>query len=1039
MIRRLPFGGAAAGLAALLAGPPALAAERSTPIIFDQPGQPLARALLAVSERAGVVVLAPSVLVAGRAAPALRGSMTLETALRTLLAKTPLDFVVGADGVVTIVPASPKARTVSRPSPMKAPTPPRTEEDEPSEVDTVRVLASAGADQPASLRRRTPSPIDILTDEEIARSGALSLGDALRDLPGASAVPDGGETRQIAIRGVSGRFTRVRINGMETLATFGGANAGGGTNRGRSFDYNVFAADLFKQIRLQKTASADVDEGSLGSTIDIRTRSPFDLPDRSALFYVEQTYNSRSERVAPRGSVVLSRRLADDRLGVLVSAAYSRRYAVDAGSTAGGWQSGDALYPGFGSTTGGASLDEVNRALHARIPRLELMTASQSRLGLTTSLDWRPSARTRISLDLLYASLESKRNEYLLESFTFRTAGACGPTAPPACGLNAVTAINPVITQSRPGLPVLIAGRFDGVDVKSEARYDELDTIFRQTTLSVKQQLPGGVEAALLAGFSRSDFSNPVQNTLHLDQYGVKGFTYDFRDRTRPVVGYGDAVLDQASHWTLSEFRDDPNWVDNSFKTAGLDLRGALPAGLEWRAGLLHKDYRTKAVTLTRSNGTIANLNGEIPAVIGAVPIAAYTRLVGAGASFGAVAPPSSWLAPDVVRALDLLRKTCAAARCDAFRLGPEPVAATNYTIGELDDAAYVLLSRPRSPGRRFWGDVGLRLARTAQASHSPQVQNDGALSPVSAKRSYNDLLPSANLVWEASPDLVLRFGAAKVMARPDLPDLRSLRPGFTISTTSLKALSAGDPDLRPTHATNLDLTAEWFSKGGAVVSVAAYHKSIASIVQQTITQPALFSSNPYGLPDSVAVQACAGAVGCDPALPIWQFVRPANTGKGRLDGLEVSAAAPLGAPGSALASWRLQGSLAYTRSKVLYRMPSGVFEPVEDALGGPRVVGNLTLIYDGRRWDARVGVSYRGRYLSAIPALTGGDSEGFAALSILDASFRYKLSPQLTLAADLNNLTDVVMRQFVDRSEIPNYQHRTGRDVRVGLRFRYN
>lgn len=1038
MMRRLPFG-VAAGLAALLAGAPVLAAQRSALIAFDQPGQPLAQALLAVSERAGVVVLAPSTLVAGRTAPALRGSMTLEAALRALLAKGPLGFVVGVDGVVTIVSTSSEARAVSRAAPPKSPAPRPMDEDAPSEVAAVRVLAPAGADQPSSLRRRTPSPIDILTDEEIARSGAIGLGDALRDLPGASAVSDGGETRQIAIRGVSGRFTRVRINGMETLATFGGANAGGGTNRGRSFDYNVFAADLFKQIRLQKTASADVDEGSLGSTVDIRARSPFDLPDHSALLYVEQTYNSRSDRMAPRGSIVLSRRLADDRIGVLVSAAYSRRYAVDAGSTAGGWQSGEALYPGFGSTTGGASLAEVNAALHARIPRLELMTASQSRLGLTGSLDWRPSDRTRVSLDLLYASLESKRNEYLLESFTFRTAGACGPGAPPACGLNAVTAIDPVITQFRPGLPVLIAGRFDGVDVKSEARYDELDTIFRQTTLSLQRQLPGGIEANLLAGFSRSDFSNPVQNTLHLDQYGVKGFAYDFRDPTRPVVDYGDAVLEQASRWTLSELRDDPNWVDNSFRTAGLDLSGPFGADLEWRAGVLHKDYRTKAVTLTRSNGTIANLNGVIPAVIGALPVSTYTRLVGAGAAFGAVAPPSSWLAPDVARALDLLRKTCAAAGCDAFRLGPEPVAATNYAIRELDDAAYVLLSRPRGAGRRLWGDVGLRFARTAQDSRSPQVLRDGALVPVSARRSYDDLLPSANLVWEPSPDLVLRFGAAKVMARPDLPDLRSLRPGLTISTTSLKALSAGDPDLRPTRATNLDLTLEWFPKGGAAVSLAAYHKSIASIVQQTITQPAPFSSNPYGLPDSVAVQACAGAVGCDPGLPIWQFVRPANTGGGRLDGFEVSAAASLGPPGGALGSWRLQGSLAYTRSKVRYRMPSGAFEPIEDALGGPRVVGNLTLIYDGRRWDARVSLNHRGRYLSAIPALTGGDSEGFAAQSTLDASFRYRLSPQLTLAADLNNLTDVVMRQFVDRSEIPNYQHRTGRDVRVGLRFRYN
>jgi iron complex outermembrane receptor protein len=115
----------------------------------------------------------------------------------------------------------------------------------------------------------------------------------------------------------------VRINGMEALATYGGANAGGGTNRGRAFDYNVFAADLFRQIRLQKTASADVDEGSLGATIDLQTRSAFDARDKSATLTVEGAYNSRSELASPRITAMVSRRLLGDRLGLLVSAAYS--------------------------------------------------------------------------------------------------------------------------------------------------------------------------------------------------------------------------------------------------------------------------------------------------------------------------------------------------------------------------------------------------------------------------------------------------------------------------------------------------------------------------------------------------------------------------------------------------------------------------------------------------------------------------------------------------------------------------------------------
>jgi hypothetical protein len=89
---------------------------------------------------------------------------------------------------------------------------------------------------------------------------------------------------------------------------------------------------------------------------------------------------------------------------------------------------------------------------------------------------------------MLYSELGSKRDEYLLETFTLRTSGACAASPDPACGLNATKVTDAVITSPRAGLPVLIAGTFDNVDIKSEARRDELKTIFRQTTLLATQR-----------------------------------------------------------------------------------------------------------------------------------------------------------------------------------------------------------------------------------------------------------------------------------------------------------------------------------------------------------------------------------------------------------------------------------------------------------------------------------------------------------------------------------------------------------------------
>ena len=84
------------------------------------------------------------------------------------------------------------------------------------------------------------------------------------------------------MRGLGSQFTRVRINGLEALATTGGTDSSGGNNRSRGFDFNVFASELFNSITVRKSSSADVDEGSLGATVDLQSGRPFDYKGLTA-------------------------------------------------------------------------------------------------------------------------------------------------------------------------------------------------------------------------------------------------------------------------------------------------------------------------------------------------------------------------------------------------------------------------------------------------------------------------------------------------------------------------------------------------------------------------------------------------------------------------------------------------------------------------------------------------------------------------------------------------------------------------------------
>ena len=77
--------------------------------------------------------------------------------------------------------------------------------------------------------------VDAIVAEDIADFPDLNLAESLQRIPGIAIDRQAGEGRRITVRGLGGDFTRVRVNGMEVLATSGGSDASGG--RSRRFGY----------------------------------------------------------------------------------------------------------------------------------------------------------------------------------------------------------------------------------------------------------------------------------------------------------------------------------------------------------------------------------------------------------------------------------------------------------------------------------------------------------------------------------------------------------------------------------------------------------------------------------------------------------------------------------------------------------------------------------------------------------------------------------------------------------------------------------
>src|SRR4029079_8490076 len=125
-------------------------------------------------------------------------------------------------------------------------------------------------------KRDAAGAIDSIRAGDISQFPDSSLAESMQRIPGVSIARDAGEGRNISVRGLGPQFTRVRINGMEAQSTTGGTDSSGGSHRNRQFDFHVFASELFNSITARKTSSAEVEEGSLGATVDLRTARPFD-------------------------------------------------------------------------------------------------------------------------------------------------------------------------------------------------------------------------------------------------------------------------------------------------------------------------------------------------------------------------------------------------------------------------------------------------------------------------------------------------------------------------------------------------------------------------------------------------------------------------------------------------------------------------------------------------------------------------------------------------------------------------------------------
>ena len=890
------------------------------------------------------------------------------------------------------------------------------------------------------VKRESVSSVDAIVAEDIAKFPDQNLAESLQRIPGVSIQRDGGEGRSVTVRGLSAQFTRVRVNGMETIAT---SSDGASASRERDFDFNVFASELFSSIVVHKTAEASLDEGSLGAVIDLNTGNP--LSGKTGFTFVASakgSYNDLSDDLGPRLAALLSWKSLDGRWGASVSAAYQESKVLELGNntvrwaqarfdsvngTPCWWSGADGTgspRPNSGGTfnLSDAACSEVALAFHPRIPRYGEVAHDRERLGLTASLQFAPTDMTKVSIDGLYSLFKHDRREKWGEVLLRSNERAIDVTD------YSIDADNN-----------LISATLDDAWVRTEHYLRRLETEFYQIGATWDQDLTDRLRFTVLGGFSRSDADIPVETTLVFDDRNAQDFSYDYSDMFTPRITFGTSVEDPAN-FQLAEIRDRPSGVTNKFRTA--QLRTEWDAA-DWATVKLGGVYRRfdfdsfgfRRDTLVCGNGGVDRVLGILncspssdrseTAVYGFPVTPDLAELFELGDAGQPSGNSNAWLVPNLAAGTDYTNLYEREATVDS---------GLTRSVTEETKGGYLQfdVKSDLSDGFGFAANAGIRYVRTDQESSG---LSSGTF--VEVERDYEDWLPAANIALFPHEDIIIRFAAAKVMTRPGLSNLT---PGGSVDGFNYR-VSFGNPFLKPYRATNYDAAFEWYFAPQSLFSVAIFKKDVDSFPISD-TRTGTFAST--GLPLSILPAGSPAAI--DPEGRLWE-IRSLTNGEGaNLKGLEIGIQAPFRFLPGWLSNFGGIANATFVDSEADYTVRGAAVTPggagVDRVESAPLVdlskrAFNGTLYYEDDVFSARVSVSYRSGFIEN----TGGNDnafQGYSPITNVDAALRYQLTENIELSLEGINLTDAYRERWVDIEARRNYENNHfGRTFIFGVRYK--
>jgi len=147
------------------------------------------------------------------------------------------------------------------------------------------------------------------------------------------------------------------------------------------------------------------------------------------------------------------------------------------------------------------------------------------------------------------------------------------------------------------------------------------------------------------------------------------------------------------------------------------------------------------------------------------------------------------------------------------------------YDANSLLNAGYVMFDGYLTEKLRL--GIGARLESYTQKLNS----TDNSSNPLNIDTTYTNLLPSVNLIYNLTEKASIRLSGSQTVGRPEF---REIAP-FSFYDFNKNATVIGNPNLKQSKTTNIDLGYAVYPSSGQVFSVSAFYKDFELPIEQTL------------------------------------------------------------------------------------------------------------------------------------------------------------------------------------------------------------